>query len=114
MLNYFRRQLITRSATETLTLYLVMSYLDYGNAILFGTADCYIQKMSRIQKKCVQNLCLTVDKKCRSKQLYTNSIVYQSKHVSALKCCVPLGTIGLLRKQSTKLRVYRIELQNSL
>jgi hypothetical protein len=53
MLNFLRiktiRKYLTKEATETLLLSLVISHLDYCNVILYGVSDCEIRKMQRIQ-----------------------------------------------------------------
>ena len=58
MMNYFRiksiRRYLTQDATETLVLTLVISHLDYCNAILFGIADSEINQMQRIQSMCAK------------------------------------------------------------
>lgn len=58
ILNYMRiksiRQYLTKEATEILVLSLVMSHLDYCNVILYGIAQCDIQKMQRIQNMCAK------------------------------------------------------------
>ena len=58
MLNYLRiksiRKYLTKNATETLVLSLVISHLDYCNAILYGVAETDISKMQRIQNMCAK------------------------------------------------------------
>lgn len=56
MFNYLRikniSKYLTKDATEILVLSLVISHLDYCNAILFGILKCDIQKMQSIQNVC--------------------------------------------------------------
>lgn len=51
--NYYRikciRQFITKEACEILVHSLIMSHLDYGNCLLYGTPKKYLQKLQRIQ-----------------------------------------------------------------
>ena len=58
MMNFMRikniRQFLTKEATETLVLSLLMSHLDYCNSILFGIADCDLQEMQQIQNMCAK------------------------------------------------------------
>ena len=58
MLNYLRiksiRKYLTQDAAETLVLTLVISHLDYCNVILYGIAECDINKMQRIQSMCAK------------------------------------------------------------
>lgn len=71
MINFMRikniRQYLTKEATETLVLSLVMSHLDYCNSILYGIANCDLQKMQRIQNMCAK-LVLSRSKYDSSKQ----------------------------------------------
>lgn len=56
LLNYQRikciRKYLTKEATESLVLSLVISHLDYCNVILSGIAQGEINKMQRIQNVC--------------------------------------------------------------
>jgi len=58
MLNYFRiksiRKYLTRQSAEILIVSLVLSHLDYCNLILYGVAECEINKMQRIQNMCAK------------------------------------------------------------
>jgi len=58
MYNYLKiksiRKYLTKEATEILVLSLVISHLDYCNLILYGTAQCEINKMQRIQNMCAK------------------------------------------------------------
>lgn len=58
MLNFFRikniRNYLTKEATETLILSLVISHLDYCNVILYGIPDKDIYKLQRIQNMCAK------------------------------------------------------------
>ena len=58
MINYLKiksvRKYLDRSATEILLLSLVISHLDYCNAILYGIAVSELQKMQRIQNMCAK------------------------------------------------------------
>jgi len=58
MLNYFRikniRKYLTQDATKILVLSLVISHLDYSNAILFGLSESGLQKLQRIQNMCAK------------------------------------------------------------
>jgi hypothetical protein len=71
MFNYLRirniRRYLTKDASEILVLSLVMSHLDYCNAILFGISQCDLQKMQRIQNMCAK-LVLRLRKYDSSKQ----------------------------------------------
>ena len=56
MLNFFLiksiRKYLTSEATEILCLSLVISHLDYCNALLYGVSQCDLNKMQRIQNMC--------------------------------------------------------------
>ena len=71
MFNYLRirniRRYLTDDATNILVLSLVMSHLDYCNAILFGLPQCDLNKMQRIQNMCAK-LVLRLRKYDSSKQ----------------------------------------------
>jgi len=58
MLNFFRikniRSYLSKEATETLVLSLVISHLDYCNVILYGVSDKDIYKLQRIQNMCAK------------------------------------------------------------
>ena len=58
MYNYLKikniRKYLTKEATEILVLSLVIFHLDYCNLILYGTAQCEINKMQRIQNMCAK------------------------------------------------------------
>ena len=58
MLNYLKiksiRKYLTREATETLVLSLVISHLDYCNVILYGTSKANLSKLQRIQNMCAK------------------------------------------------------------
>ena len=58
MLNFFKiksiRKYLTRDATETLVLTLVISHLDYCNVILYGISDCDLAKLQRFQNMCAK------------------------------------------------------------
>jgi len=58
MINFLRikriRQYLTKQATEILVLSLVISHLDYCNAILYGIADHELTKLQRIQNMCAK------------------------------------------------------------
>ena len=58
MLNYFKiksiRKYLTKEATETLVLSLVISHLDYCNVILYGISQNEIGKLQRIQNMCAK------------------------------------------------------------
>ncbi len=75
MLNYFKiksiRKYLTREATEILVLSLVVSHLDYCNVLLFGVAQCDLNKMQRIQNMCAK-LVLNRNKYDSSKQALFN------------------------------------------
>ena len=43
------RKYLTEDATKTLLVGLVLSHLDYANAILAGLPECDINKMQRIE-----------------------------------------------------------------
>jgi len=57
-LNFFRikniRKYLTRQSAEILIVSLVLSHLDYCNLILYGVAECEINKMQRIQNMCAK------------------------------------------------------------
>ncbi len=71
MLNYFKikniRKFLTRDATETLVLSLVISHLDYCNVILYGISQCELAKLQRVQNMCAK-LVLSRRKSDSSKQ----------------------------------------------
>lgn len=71
MLNYFRiksiRKYLSREATETLVLSLVVSHLDYCNIILYGISQTELSKIQRIQNMCAK-LVLNKSKYDSSKQ----------------------------------------------
>lgn len=58
MLNYSRiksiRKYLSKEATEILVLSLVISHLDYCNVILYGVAQCDLDKLQRIQNMCAK------------------------------------------------------------
>lgn len=58
MINYFKiksiRKYLTKEATEILVLSLVISHLDYCNVILYGIAQCELNKLQRIQNMCAK------------------------------------------------------------
>ena len=43
------RGMLTKGTCEHLVLSLVITHLDYGNALLVGVGDCHLQKLQRIQ-----------------------------------------------------------------
>ena len=71
MFNYLRikniRKFLTKDSTEVLVLSLVISHLDYCNAILFGISHCDMKKLQRIQNMCAK-LVLRLRKYDSSKQ----------------------------------------------
>jgi len=60
MLNYFRikniRKYLTQDSTKILVLSLVISHLDYCNAILFWISESELQKLQRIQNMCAKHV----------------------------------------------------------
>lgn len=58
MLNYFKiksiRKYLSKEATETLVLSLVISHLDYCNIILYGISQNELSKLQRIQNMCAK------------------------------------------------------------
>ena len=58
MMNFFRiksiSKYLTKEATETLVLSLVISHLDYCNSILYNIAEKDIYKFQRIQNMCAK------------------------------------------------------------
>lgn len=71
MLNYFKiksiRKYLSKDATETLVLSLVISHLDYCNIILYGVSHSELSKFQRIQNMCAK-LILNRSKYDSSKQ----------------------------------------------
>ena len=64
LMNYLNirnvRKYLDRSTCETLVLALVMSHLDYCNAILYGVLEITLQKLQHVQNMCRLNWCLDV------------------------------------------------------
>ncbi|CAG2186089.1 unnamed protein product [Mytilus edulis] len=58
MMNYYKikciRSYLSKEATETLVLSLVISHLDYCNVILFGISQTDLYKLQRIQNMCAK------------------------------------------------------------
>ncbi|CAG2233232.1 unnamed protein product [Mytilus edulis] len=58
MMNYYKikciRSYLSKEATETLVLSLVISHLDYCNVILFGVSQTDLYKLQRIQNMCAK------------------------------------------------------------
>ncbi|VDI82656.1 Hypothetical predicted protein [Mytilus galloprovincialis] len=58
MMNYYKikciRSYLSKEATETLVLSLVISHLDYCNVILFGISQTDLYKLQRVQNMCAK------------------------------------------------------------
>jgi hypothetical protein len=115
MLNYFRikniRKYLTEDATKILVLSLVISHLDYCNAILAGISENEMNRMQRIQNMCAK-LVLSRGKYDSSKDslLILHWLPIKARIKLKILCIMyncfigtaPLYLAVLLHKQSSK------------
>jgi len=80
MLNYFRikniRKYLTQDSTNNLVLSLVISHLDYCNAILFWISEVSYSNYS-VSRICALIMFCSVENMIVSKTLFSNCISYQ-------------------------------------
>ena len=51
------RRYLTNDSTKILVHSLVLSRIDYGNALLYGVNDCYLNKLQRLQNLAARVIC---------------------------------------------------------